>query len=681
MRNLPIRLKLRAAFTLAIGMAFIILIIRLIYDQNKSETADIANALEKYKTLALQNSKDQQEFLHMDCVNEQYYITGTSDKMIAHQKWKAKMGSAITEIQNLSVSKALDLDDLLYELNRTQIRSFDSFDKLANATTLVGYKDYGITGEMREFAHQLEDSFPEFLKPELLLMLRRHEKDFIIRKEEKYASKFFDLYRKISVEMNSTVGSSNGHDAKIIIDQYAEAFGKLYQHSKRIGLTSGSGLKSDLADAEQNLLDQTDQLLVTISERSKNILLRLQIYFWIAISGCLLTLMALVNYLARLLSRPVLILSQHVDQFVSSDFGSNIKIESFENRRDEFGGLYNNFKKLAEEITVSFKDYRQNAEQKQAEVLEKTQKIEAQRKQLETHKNLLIGKNTAIMDSIRYAQRLQEAIFPSSKHISEILGDYTLIFKPKDVVSGDFYWIYETPDSIFWAVGDCTGHGVPGAFMSILGYTFLKQAVADMDLRETHDILDYLNMAISELLNKNNGVGEIKDGMDIALCRYIKRDGVLQFSGANRPLCIIRNGNVEIYKSDRLPVGWYFEKARAAFTSKQIQLEDSDLIYLFSDGYYDQFGGSNDKKLKFNSFKSLLTELHPFDHQANYRLLMFSLDHWQQKTEQVDDICVLGIGTAKLKSYSAAKHISKNVSTHVPKGTQTEESGRFKRVK
>jgi len=481
--------------------------------------------------------------------------------------------------------------------------------------------------------------------------------------------------------MVSTVGSSKGYHAKLVIDQYAEAFSKLYQHSKRIGLTADTGLNSYLTEAETDLLMQTDARLSAIHDRSKHILLRLQIYFWIAISICSVTVLALVNYLARLLVRPVLTLSNHLDQFVPSNFERGIYNKHFQNRRDEFGGLYVNFKKLAEEITVTFKNSGLRAEQKQEEILEKNQKIELQHRQMEEQKNLLLIRNTAMLDSIRYAQRLQEAIFPGDQQLNDLLGLYMLQFKPKDIVSGDFYWVHETPDSIFWAVADCTGHGVPGAFMSILGYNFLKQAVADIDLRETHDILDYINSGISELLNQNFDEGEIQDGMDIALCRYIKAEGVLQFSGANRPLCIVRNGEVEIFKSDRLPVGWYFESTRSAFISKQIQLEDTDLIYLFPDGYYDQFGGMKAKKLKFNNFKSILSELHPNDHEANYRMLHANLEHWQGSTEQVDDNCVLGIGTAKLKSYSAAKHISKNVSTRVLKGTQTEESGRFKRVK
>lgn len=253
----------------------------------------------------------------------------------------------------------------------------------------------------------------------------------------------------------------------------------------------------------------------------------------------------------------------------------------------------------------------------------------------------LAERNKDITDSIRYAKRIQEAIMPPAHEVKKYLPDSFVLYKPKDIVSGDFYWVEKRGDIVMFAAIDCTGHGVPGAFMSIVGHNLLKQAVqAD----EPGKALDNLNKLLSETL-KQPGSTEyrVRDGMDIALCFMNCKKMELQYAGAYNPLYIVRKGELKEYKADALAIGTYDENSRAHYTNHTIRLEKGDSIYVFSDGYVDQFGGPQGKKFKHNQFKSLLVKLQELDMNARHEALDAAIEEWRQGMEQVDDILVLGV--------------------------------------
>jgi serine phosphatase RsbU (regulator of sigma subunit) len=331
---------------------------------------------------------------------------------------------------------------------------------------------------------------------------------------------------------------------------------------------------------------------------------------------------------------------------------------------------------MAEEITVHFKNYRDNAEKKHREIMAQKAEIEDKTLMLEDQRNLLAQQNKSMTDSISYAQRLQRSLFPNNDQMHQILGDHLLMFQPKDIVSGDFYWVEETADSIYFGVIDCTGHGVPGAFMSVLGYNYLSMALHVMDLRETNDILDFINKSISVRLNQHSSEGEIKDGMDLGLCRYMKGGDVVQFSGANRPMVVIRNGEAKVYDSDRLHIGWNFENQRQPFTAREISLEKDDLVFLFSDGYNDQFGGAKDKKFKFNQFRALLSESDPKNLGRTSKLIIDTFLTWKGQADQVDDVCVLGVRAGNLMERDmGVRHIDKLKTADRPDASREIKTG------
>lgn len=270
-------------------------------------------------------------------------------------------------------------------------------------------------------------------------------------------------------------------------------------------------------------------------------------------------------------------------------------------------------------------------------VAERTETIRKQNVELEK-------KNKKITDSIDYAKRIQEAVFVSRETLCKYPFEHFLLFKPKDIVSGDFYWSYERGNKIWLAAADCTGHGVPGAFMSLIGYNLLNYAVKEMGLFKPSDILNELRKLVQETLASPSNETSVKDGMTIALVCIDKAEHSIEFAGSYNGMYLIRNGNLEEYKADRIPIGHSeHESENGFFTNHKIQIKKGDIIYLFSDGYADQPGGPQKKKFFYAPFKQLLTDIHtqPMDEQR--KKLEATIIEWMGDREQVDDITVFGI--------------------------------------
>jgi ligand-binding sensor domain-containing protein/serine phosphatase RsbU (regulator of sigma subunit) len=263
-------------------------------------------------------------------------------------------------------------------------------------------------------------------------------------------------------------------------------------------------------------------------------------------------------------------------------------------------------------------------------------------KQIAKQKEELSIKNKSITDSIIYAKRIQEALMPTMNQFKSILPNSFILYKPKDIVSGDFYWINEKKDKIFVAIVDCTGHGVPGAFMSIIGFELLRNITDDQGIVEPDQILHHLNNGVATTFGKSTEKVRIKDGMDIALCVIDKKKAEIEFSGAFRPLYLIRNNKIEEIRGDRFSVGLLDEGESDEITKTKIKLQKEDVFYLFSDGYADQFGGSEGKKYKYRRFRHLLLTIHklPLDQQLTY--FDRSFEDWKGELEQVDDVLILG---------------------------------------
>ncbi|MGQ0827022.1 MAG: PP2C family protein-serine/threonine phosphatase [Bacteroidota bacterium] len=261
---------------------------------------------------------------------------------------------------------------------------------------------------------------------------------------------------------------------------------------------------------------------------------------------------------------------------------------------------------------------------------------------LQKQNTIIEEKNKDITDSINYAKRLQNAILPPKDTVNKILPEHFILYQPKDIVSGDFYWISSHENKILVAAVDCTGHGVPGALLSIVGHNAINQTVNELNIIQPSKVLDTMNGIIKKVLNQDKE-NEIRDGMDMALFTFDKGSYTLEYSGANNPLYIISEEKLMIVKSSRMTVGGVDDLAKDAFTNHLVQLKKGDCIYIFSDGYADQFGGENNKKFKTSRLQELLISICKNSMEEQKKTILQTLKHWQGNNEQVDDILVIGI--------------------------------------
>lgn len=251
-------------------------------------------------------------------------------------------------------------------------------------------------------------------------------------------------------------------------------------------------------------------------------------------------------------------------------------------------------------------------------------------------------KNRNINDSIRYARRIQKAVMPSNDYMQDILPDYFIINKPRDIVSGDFYWVGQHENKLVVVAADSTGHGVPGALMSILGISLLNEITQNQEKLGAGLILTELRSKIKKMLNQTGEKDEQKDGYDMAICLIDLKSNKLEYAGAYNPLYLIRNKELIEIKADKMPVGIHI-KEKSKFTTHETTLLKDDLIYMFSDGYVDQFGGSEGKKFKIKPFKELLLAIQDRTISEQKELLTEVFDTWKGDIEQVDDVLVFGI--------------------------------------
>ena len=257
--------------------------------------------------------------------------------------------------------------------------------------------------------------------------------------------------------------------------------------------------------------------------------------------------------------------------------------------------------------------------------------------------NLIIEeKNKNITDSINYAKRLQNAILPSVEMIDKTLPEYFILYLPKDIVSGDFYWVSHHENKIIVAAVDCTGHGVPGALLSIVGHNAINQTVNELEITKPSEILVSMNLIIKKILNQDNGT-EIKDGMDMALCTYDKMTGTLEYAGANNPLYVISEKKLNVIKPSKLTVGSIQEQITNSPINHSIQLKKGDCFYIFSDGYADQFGGTKNKKFKTSNLQKLLLSLNDYPMELQKKMICEEFNKWKGNNEQVDDVLLIGI--------------------------------------
>lgn len=273
-------------------------------------------------------------------------------------------------------------------------------------------------------------------------------------------------------------------------------------------------------------------------------------------------------------------------------------------------------------------------DKKTAEVRDQKDKIEAQRDDI-------AKKNKSLTDSIKYAKSLQEAILPASELIAKSFDTHMVFFRPRDIVSGDFYWFHDQGDIAFFAAVDCTGHGVPGALVSMTGSNLLQNIIVERDIHIPGTILHELNIGVKQVFKRDGSLASANDGMDLSLVAVDKKTKLIKFAGAHNSMVVIRDGEILETKGDRTPIGGR-TKPDYEFKTHEFQGQEGDMVYMYSDGYPDQFGGPENRKFMSSRFKKMLAEIYTLPPKEQVERLELNLEIWQGKRSRIDDILVVG---------------------------------------
>lgn len=262
--------------------------------------------------------------------------------------------------------------------------------------------------------------------------------------------------------------------------------------------------------------------------------------------------------------------------------------------------------------------------------------IENQREELELY-------NKDITDSLNYARRIQEALLPADHHIRKIFPDHFIFYRPKHIVSGDFYWVSENGHRSFIVAADCTGHGVPGALMSMIGLELLQKIFNEMKVYSSDEILLTLNRELeSSFSREEDGRALIKDGIEMSICVIDREKMIMEFSGAFLPIYIVRDDRLYEIKGDKINVGQTFDED-VSFNRSSFSLQRGDLLYLFSDGYADQFGGPDNKKFMYRRLRHILLTISKYPLPDQHRILEETITSWMGDFEQIDDMMIIGV--------------------------------------
>lgn len=272
----------------------------------------------------------------------------------------------------------------------------------------------------------------------------------------------------------------------------------------------------------------------------------------------------------------------------------------------------------------------------------KNEKIKNQHIDVLKQRDIIAKTNREILADLRYSRRIQEAVSPRRELLDELLDEYFIFNRPKSIVSGDFFWVAKKDDITLWAVGDSTGHGISGALMHMMGAIFLDEIMRNSKIQTASEILNQLRDHVMDALHQTGEQNETKDGMDIALCIIDKKNNRLQFAGANNPIYLIRNKELIHIRGDRMPVGIHIN-FNQPFTNHEIRISPGDSLYLFSDGYADQFGGPKGKKFRYKQFQNLVLSIQEYNLEKQGKLLEEKYDEWKGELEQLDDVLVMGI--------------------------------------
>ena len=649
-----IKFRLNSLFVFILILMGFILIIFLWYNHQKNKLHQLEITLKELNMLLNKASNDISNFQLNDGINIDFHKDGKSEFLDDFNKTYPEILGKLYTLKQEQIIKDSSIENSIIRVEYNVIRFKQDFDTLIHYYREYGFKNFGLSGKMRESIHGIEQS-KYATDMVTILMLRRHEKDYMLRKQEEYVKKL----NKLCIEFEETIRKKNfnNNESNVLLEslnQYRITFNKMVVLDQKIGIDIKNGkrfsINQDLKEIEKELGNLFEKITSYVNISSNKIIITIVAL----ILAIIITILLLSMLVANKISIPINKLSTSIRDIVDSDFKTKISF-NYQESRSEIGRLSEDFVMLVNKVnaqTTHLKKQHESLLIKNDEinkintnleeiVLERTMEIEKQKEELLNSNEILTQKQDDIFNSLQYASRIQNALLPSQEFLQNYFSEIFIIYKPKDIVSGDFYWCKTIDNQIIVAVADCTGHGVPGAFMSLLGISYLNEITYNFSHLNANEILGKLRQRIKSSLNQYDNQRENKDGMDIALCIINQQNYKLQYSGANSPLYIFRNNELIEIKPDKMPIG-VFVRDKENFTNNILDIQPKDTIYMFSDGFSDQFGGDNNRKFLSKNLKNTLTAISHQTLVKQEEILNQTFEKWKGDRPQLDDVLVAG---------------------------------------
>ena len=613
-----IRARLLFYFMTFFLVIFTFVGINLWLDIERSNVEKIDASLAKINLQILNIGELERGFFENEVTNINFYKSRYSPYLTQRDTIAKQVYGRLRNLANTPAVASAGLTQTIDSIQYALVNYQQIFKEMIDFIIQRGFKDTGKEGEMRRHIYKIEISkYTRDLTT--LLTARRFEKDFIIRKDRAYANQVDTIAQRLKEEIElQTIDREEKKRLINHVNRYLVNFLDLVAIEEKIGFNNQSGLRKDLNDTFiliKNSLHKINQTLLTVNHQWQQ---RIQQSSLIVLLLFIISFIVFSIVIARILSKPVRQLSDSIHEIVSQDFSEKIPLVEI-HQQDEVGQLASDFSFMLERMH----DY--------------IGEIKSKSSNLEQKQRLLV-------DSIRYAQQIQRAILPEPEAIQMAFPESFVIYKPAELVSGDFYWLNAYKNKIFLAVVDCTGHGVPGAFMSMIGNTLLNKIVKENRSQNPSDILEELHIEVKIALHQEKHKND--DGMDVAFCAIETLpdhpDEVkIVFAGAKRPLWYFNNGELNEIRGTKRSIGG--QSKYRPFENHAFMLPKGSLLYLASDGFNDQH---NLEREKFGKIR--LMEM--IKRQAKLPLVQQSLyyqkaleEHMQGKVKQRDDITLLGV--------------------------------------
>lgn len=611
-------------------MSMLIALVAIWASYVQDELYRITHLIEQVNLNVKETEKLQRDFFSRERINPDFYESGGQSMLVrrTHRKLQA-ISVKLDSLEYLSQRRSLELgskvDAIQTYLNRYEVL----FDSLVTLTKARGFKDYGIEGTMREYIHQIEDA-PYPIDMVTMLMIRRHEKDFILRKEPQYVTLIDEKIEKLRQNAASVIRQPRAralYDSLLV--NYRNSFRELVALERQIGFHNQDGLKGKLPELTNTIEQLTSRLSREVRSQADQLRARSSLVLFGVVLLSVLLGIVLGGFVTQKLGKPIKQLSRSINEAIENNFQGEIGDKFAFDTNDEVTALADDFRYMLIKIR------------------ERTTELEQQKEEISTQAESLRGanaqiqkKNRSIISSINYAKRIQDAVLPDESTLKQLLPESFVYYAPRDIVSGDFYWVEKIGHYTLIAAADCTGHGVPGALMSILGINAFRNILIQDRILMPDQILNLLDARIRDVLRQNES--NVNDGMDIALCVWDEKNRKLHFSGAKNPLVRIRKGKMKVFRADRAPIGGMLIEHKHPFTQYEIDVEPDDQFYMYSDGYQDQFGGKNDRKLLSKNFRKLLLKNASLPLAVQKQQLAEFMQDWIGSGRQIDDIMVIG---------------------------------------